>query len=623
MNDTADFEFALWQDPLSVDPGDQVGSTLLVDNVGVAQGLFTVWLDLGEVAFTGDARWLEIAVNGTTLSPRQELTPAPYALYALDSPGSAGFWAASGDEIYNTNAGNVGIGTTNPGTTLHVFSDDSNARVLVQSTYATSGSADIDFRGPGGERYLVGWCDSGGFFRIYSGTHSQDILTIKDSSGNVGLQGDVGIGTASPTSRLHIDDWTNVPADPDPDSQAPLKITNGAGQALLFDSNQIESVGDTLHLNHRPTGGVGNDVLLVGGGGKVGIDTTSPAAKLHVGGTPGTDGIMFPDGTLQTTAAADGLWSESGSDIYYMAGSVGIGTAYPQARLDVDGQVHAMADLPADPGPDAPATLNVENAATDASWGGHAIRATNVAPSQLALTYAFRGTGVWGDENTTLGAIGVLGTSDTNLGVAGITDTGIAIFGAIEDVGGGGTGLAGQFAGDVEVYGSLSKSGGSFKIDHPLDPENRCLLHSFVESPDMMNVYNGNIVTDERGYATIELPEYFEALNRDFRYQLTVVDEADSDVFVLAKVVRKIMDNRFTIRASVSNAEVSWQVTGIRQDAWADTNRIPVEVDKPGQECGTYLHPEAHGVPEELGLGYQERLSRPTEPPNTNTGGAG
>lgn len=81
----------------------------------------------------------------------------------------------------------------------------------------------------------------------------------------------------------------------------------------------------------------------------------------------------------------------------------------------------------------------------------------------------------------------------------------------------------GFYAGNLNVTGKLTKGSGSFKIDHPLDPANKYLSHSFVESPDMMNVYNGNITTDRHGLATITLPDYFEALNRDFRYQLTVI----------------------------------------------------------------------------------------------------
>jgi hypothetical protein len=82
-----------------------------------------------------------------------------------------------------------------------------------------------------------------------------------------------------------------------------------------------------------------------------------------------------------------------------------------------------------------------------------------------------------------------------------------------------------NFNENVSIGGSLSKGSGSFRIDHPLDPANKYLYHSFVESPDMMNVYNGNVVTDKNGRATVALPDYFEALNRDFRYQLTVVGQ--------------------------------------------------------------------------------------------------
>jgi hypothetical protein len=111
----------------------------------------------------------------------------------------------------------------------------------------------------------------------------------------------------------------------------------------------------------------------------------------------------------------------------------------------------------------------------------------------------------------------------------------------------------------------------------------------------MMNIYNGTITTDPSGYATVTLPDWFGALNRDYRYQLTIIDEADSsDPTLWAKVVRKIRDNRFTIRTSRPGLEVSWQVTGIRQDAFANAHRIPVEQDKPHPG---YLHPRELGIP--------------------------
>src|SRR5262249_50599128 len=147
-------------------------------------------------------------------------------------------------------------------------------------------------------------------------------------------------------------------------------------------------------------------------------------------------------------------------------------------------------------------------------------------------------------------------------------------------------GKAGFFDGDVQVTGNLSKAGGSFKIDHPLDPENKYLSHSFVESPDMMNIYNGNITTDGNGRAVVDLPDWFEALNKDFRYQLTVVG-----TFAQAIVAEKVKGNRFVIQTNAPGVEVSWQVTGIRQDAWANKNRIPVEEMKSDKERGFYLHP--------------------------------
>jgi hypothetical protein len=151
--------------------------------------------------------------------------------------------------------------------------------------------------------------------------------------------------------------------------------------------------------------------------------------------------------------------------------------------------------------------------------------------------------------------------------------------------------------GSLAVSGNLTKGSGSFKIDHPLDPENKYLYHSFVESPDMMNVYNGNTTTDKKGYATITLPDYFEALNTDFRYQLTAIG-----TFTQVIVCEKVQHNQFKIKTKKPNVEVSWQVTGIRNDAFAKQNRIPNTVEKPTEEKGLYLHPAAFDLPPSRGV---------------------
>lgn len=167
-----------------------------------------------------------------------------------------------------------------------------------------------------------------------------------------------------------------------------------------------------------------------------------------------------------------------------------------------------------------------------------------------------------------------------------------------------GGGYGGYFNG--RMYADiLQKGSGSFKIDHPLYPANKYLYHSFVESPDMMNVYNGNITTDTNGLATIQMPDYFEALNRDFRYQLTCIG-----TFAQVIVERELSQNSFTIRSDKPKVKVSWQITGIRQDAHANKFRIVPEVEKEPENKGKYLCPDCFGQPEEKGMLYETKSKR-------------
>lgn len=157
-----------------------------------------------------------------------------------------------------------------------------------------------------------------------------------------------------------------------------------------------------------------------------------------------------------------------------------------------------------------------------------------------------------------------------------------------------GSGNAGTFKGDVSITGNLSKGGGSFKIDHPLDPANKYLYHSFVESPDMMNIYNGIVVLDSNGEAVVQMPKWFSALNREFRYQLTCIGG-----FAPVYIAEELANNQFKVGGGRPGMKVSWQITGIRQDAWANAHRIPVEEEKNERERGFYLHPELYGQPDE------------------------
>ena len=144
------------------------------------------------------------------------------------------------------------------------------------------------------------------------------------------------------------------------------------------------------------------------------------------------------------------------------------------------------------------------------------------------------------------------------------------------------------------ITGTLSASVKNFKIDHPLDPANKYLVHASVESSEMKNIYDGTITTDAEGNATVSLPSWFEALNADFRYQLTAIGQ-----FAQAIVSRKVQNNQFSIKTSIPGVEVSWQVTGVRHDAYAMANPLVVEEDKGARLRGFYINPELHGAPAE------------------------
>jgi len=196
------------------------------------------------------------------------------------------------------------------------------------------------------------------------------------------------------------------------------------------------------------------------------------------------------------------------------------------------------------------------------------------------------GPGGFGDGGTNFGTGGVGG--DFIGGSFGYAGDGIHATVGYND----GYAVAGYFTGNVAITGALSTGTNGVQIDHPLDPANKYLYHASVESSEMVNLYSGNAVTDAAGHAVIQLPAWFEALNTDFRYQLTVIGQ-----FAQAIVSRKIENQRFEIRTNLPNVEVSWLITGVRHDAVATAQPLQVEVEKPKRERGFFIRPELYGAP--------------------------
>ena len=366
-----------------------------------------------------------------------------------------------------------------------------------------------------------------------------------------------------------------------------------------------------------------------GSSAKIGIGITNPSTQLEVKGTGGftgdtridinglnkgsyTPAIRFGSGTNTGEAIASdrkGTVNVNGIDLYTdftprlsitNAGSVGIGTAAPTAQLNVLSQ----------------------------SWldGLDAVGFNSVPGSGLNGTIGIFGTGGDGDPNSSAvsGGAGLQGYGgNAPAGSGGGGGDGVIGDGGSGDGGGGngvgglfagnstqggiagdgiiafqGTGYGGNFFGDVNTNGSYLVDGAAeLKIDHPLDPANKYLVHSSVESSEMKNIYDGNVITDGQGRAAVQLPEWFEVLNTDFRYQLTVIGQ-----FAQAIVAQEIENNRFEIRTSVPNVKVSWQVTGVRQDAYAKAHPLVVEQQKEARLRGYYAHPELYGAPPEKQL---------------------
>ena len=569
---------------LLLDAAQATASTYLTADTELQGGYAGVLLNRG-AATANNRDWAIENQPDSTLTSSQ---------FAISTYNDAGYPTAM---LMVTRSGLVGIGTTTPGATLEV-----NGTGKFDGSVAVGGLAagNCVQAGAGGLLTTTASpCGSGGGGGggTITGVTAGTDLTGGGTSGNVTLNLDT---TKVPT--LGANTFTGNQT-----------INNGE----LYASSAANGVWGTTSngsdvgvagVNTSTTGnaygvygfsGSSTGYGVYGGGGYAGVLGISNASIGSIGVygyNPATSGIGY--GVVGMSASSSG-WGVYGDNTATTGGWGVVGASGSSAGTGVYGYNIATTG-------NAYAVVGASSSSAGTGVLGLSSKGveSNAHPSGLL----YHGGGEFSGPNGLIGAA----SSDyfDGFGVIGIA-SGSSGRGVEGDYVGTGAGYAGYFIGNVYVNGTLSKAAGSFKINHPLDPANKYLVHSFVESPDMKNVYDGVAVLDANGEAWVGLPEYFETLNSDFRYQLTAIKAPAPGLYI----AEEISGNRFKIAGGKPGGKVSWQVTGIRQDAYAKAHRIQVEEAKPVAERGLYLHPELFGQPTEKGIDWarQPHLMPPPE----------
>ncbi|MCW5776608.1 MAG: hypothetical protein KIS87_09235 [Phycisphaeraceae bacterium] len=398
--------------------------------------------------------------------------------------------------------------------------------------------------------YGLAFSATGTNYGVYGQTNSPDGYAAYFKGGRNYFEGPVGIGTLAPEGALHVNTGSQYGVY--------SSTTNATGRSV-----------------HGEAAGSNNAIGIIG----IASATTGTNYGVY-GRTHGSTGSGVFGIAMHTTGTTFGVQarnlSSSGRGVYAQA-SAGSGTTYG---------VYAEA----------------------ASTGGRAVYGTATAGTGSTYgvygqTVSTGGRGVYGSSSAVTGTTyGVYGTSSSS--------SGRGVFGFSNNSTSTARGVLGQAAPPaVAVYavGNSHASGTkTFEIDHPLDPANKYLRHYSTEAPEPINFYSGNVTLDDAGQAWVELPEYFEEINRDFRYQLTTIGG-----WAPVYVALEIEDNRFMIAGGPAGLKVSWRVEAIRNDAYVRVYGAPIEVEKAESERGKYIHPELYGQPKELGIYHDPEPSRP------------
>ncbi len=521
--------------------------------------------------------------------------------------------------VIQDGTGNFGIGeTTAPSYKLDVLHGGSTgARIRSSGSFsvvdidAASGDAALRFANAGVNQWNIRNRPADDYLEIFELGGGGSRVVIQDATGNVGIG-----ETTNPTYKLDVLHGGATGArvrSSGTFSVIDIDAANGDA-ALRFASAGVNQ----WNTRNRPAdnyyeifelGGGGSRVVIQDGSGNVGIgETANPTYKLDVlhGGATGirsrSSGTFSVididaangDAALRFASAGVNQWNTRNrpADNYYeifelggggsrvviqdATGNVGIGeTTNPTYKLDV---LHGGA-----------------TGIRSRSSGTFSVIDIDAANGDAALRFASVGVNQWNTRNNPA-------TDDYQ----------------IFELGGGGERLRIEnTTGTVVVSGDFTVLGvKAFTMDHPTDPANKLLRHAAAESNEVINFYSGNVITDASGKATVQLPDYYQALNKDSRYQLTVIGS-----FAQAIISKEVNNNQFEIATSVPNVKVSWEVKGVRNDARMQQQPFVAVEEKSALQKGKYWDPAAHNQPASKGVSYDASIESSlnyTAPVNAN-----
>jgi trimeric autotransporter adhesin len=612
----------------------------------------------GDLFATGEARWLEVQIAGEAAQPRVLLASVPYALKAADAatlgglPASAFVLAGSNVAVANAtsaaitpdaettvtttggtantvakfsaantivnsilydNGTEVGIGTTSPSATLTVAGS-----MTVNGEAAYNGPAVF---GPTGTATAKEGYDSQ-LLKIYTSAYNSSSKAVVEP--RFEWQAEVtNNDTSAPAATLNL--------------LASTTSANAGETGFYLNTNGIIHFTSGQTFPGTSSAGIAVDGTSTSGTGVEGVSSTgSGVLGTTAGSTLNEAGVLGKAGAVSgITNVAAGVWGDSSTQVGVEGTSKSSVGVYGQSTnsygvngrstnsYGVFGQTDASSGVYA--GVYGYSSNNLPGVKGEGTYssGGEFIGGTNSTANATGGDgatiyggggfYGGNGMTVYGGQGSYSGtgivAYGANNTDDAGDGISAnggngpnfyTTGSGIYATGGTYS---GGAGYAAYLDGDVKVTGTLTAEVKDFKIDDPTDPANKYLAHTSVESSEMMDIYTGNVTTDELGLATVTLPSWFQTLNTDFRYQLTVIGGR----FAQAIVSKEIDKNQFTISTNATAVKVSWQVTAVRQDAYAMSHPLVVQQTKPANELGFYMHPELYGQPKEKQIEWGRR----------------